>query len=80
MCIAKTFYQAAVAADGFSGYILHPWTRFPPVIEPVMPLLATMTLLGILVDKTSCSVMLIPSIEFTRCTFPLPGARAAAVL
>ena len=75
MCIAKTFYQDVVAADGFSGYILHPWIRFPPVIEPVMPLLATLTLMRILVDMTRCILMLIPLSEFTRRKFPLPVAR-----
>ena len=80
MCIAKTFYQDVVAADGFSGYILHPWIRFPPVIEPVMPLLATSTLMRILLDRTRCNLMLIPSSECSRCIFPLPGAPGAAVL
>ena len=47
--------QDAKAADGLSGYILHPWTRFPPVIEPIMPLLATMTLMCILVPDVRSS-------------------------
>ena len=71
---AEGAYQDNIAADGLSDYILHPWTRFPPVMKPIMPLLAALTLARIHIEYIKCVLMLVLSSGFTRCSFPFPGA------